>query len=150
MALDKRDAPYYSLDMPAAQTATATKIAASTIAITRAEGPARLCKTRVFKTWKNASAALLAAAHTYPEGGCYDKHDLVVTFADGETYSGRLDCKRDGGDCDVALHVREYVEFLAGARKPDHMSEEQYLEHMRRDPNQMGEALAFLATYQIG
>lgn len=150
MALDGRDAPYYSLDMPAAQTATAAKIAASTIAITRAEGPARLCKTRVFKTWKNASAALLAAAHTYPEGGCYDKHDLVVTFADGETYSGRLDCKRDGGDCDVALHVREYVEFLAGARKPDHMSEEQYLEHMRRDPNQMGEALAFLATYQIG
>ena len=131
-------------------TATASKIPASSIAITRAEGPARLCKTRVFKTWKNASAALLAAAHTYPEGGCYDKHDLVVTFADGETYSGRLDCKRDGGDCDVALHVREYVEFLAGARKPDHMSEEQYLEHMRRDPNQMGEALAFLATYQIG
>jgi len=134
--------------MPATQ--TATKIAAATIAITRAEGPVRLCKTRVFKTWKNASAALLAAAHTYPEGGCYDKHDLTVTFKDGETYKGRLDCKRDGSDCDVALHVREYVEFLAGARKPDHMTDEQYVEHMRRDPAQMGEALAFLATYEIG
>lgn len=134
--------------MPATQ--TATKIPAVTIAITRAEGPARLCRTRVFKTWKNASAALLAAAHTYPEGGCYDKHDLVVTFKDGETYQGRLDCKRDGGDCDVAAHVREYVEFLAGVNKPAHMTEAQYADHMRSDPNQMGEALAFLATYQIG
>jgi len=131
-------------------TQTATKIAAATIAITRAEGPVRLCKTRVFKTWKNASAALHAAAHTYPEGGCYDKHDLTVTFKDGETYHGRLDCKRDGSDCDVAQHVQEFVEFLAGVRKPDHMTDAQYAEHMRRNPAQMGEALAFLATYQIG
>lgn len=34
--------------------------------------------------------------------------------------------------------------------RPDLMSDDQYLEHMRRDPAKMGEALAFLATYQIG
>jgi hypothetical protein len=72
---------------------TATKTPAIAIAITRAEGPVRLCRTRTFKTWKNAAAALLAAAATYPASGGYDKHDLVVTFADGETYKGRLDCK---------------------------------------------------------
>ena len=102
-------------------TQTAAKIPALTIAITRAEGPARLCRTRVFKTWKNASAALLAAAHTYPEGGCYDKHDLVVTFADGETYSGRLDCKRDGGDCDnqtQACRSREAASTHAASTVP--------------------------------
>ena len=133
-----------------AQTATASKIHAVAIAITRAEGPARLCRTRTFKTWKNASAALLAACHTYPEGGCYDKHDLVVTFADGETYKGRLDCKANGDDCDVAVHVREYVEFLAGARRPDHMTPEQYSAILRDDLAGAAEALAFLATYQIG
>ena len=134
----------------AAQTASASKIHAVAIAITRAEGPARLCRTRTFKTWKNASAALLAACHTYPEGGCYDKHDLVVTFADGETYKGRLDCKANGDDCDVAVHVREYVEFLAGARRPDHMTPEQYSTYLRREPAVVGEALTFLATYEIG
>ena len=41
--------------------ATAAKITASYIVIKRAEGPARLCRTRTFKTWKNAHAALLAS-----------------------------------------------------------------------------------------
>ena len=133
--------------MPAAQ--SVTKVRVSTIAITRAEGPARLCRTRTFKTWKNASAALLAAAHTYPTGGCYDKHDLVITFADGETYNGRLDCTADGSDCDVAAHVLEYVEFLAGARKPDHVTAEQYKAMLREDLGRAAEALAFLATYDL-
>ena len=70
--------------MNAATTARKTPVAS--IEITRAEGPARLCRIRTFKTWRNASAALAAAASTYPEGGAYDKHDFVVTFADGETY----------------------------------------------------------------
>jgi hypothetical protein len=137
--------------MPAANTAavqTATKIRATSIAITRAEGPTRLCRTRVFKTWKNASAALLAAAHTYPTSG-YDKHDLVVTFADGETYSGRLDCQADGSDCNPATHIREYVEFLAGAARPSHMSEKQYSDFLRSDPARVAEAMAFLATYEL-
>ena len=134
--------------MPATQ--TARKTALLSIVITRAEGPVRLCRTRTFKTWKNASAALLAAAHTYPAGGCYDKHDLTVTFADGETYTGRLDCTATGGDCDVAAHVREGLEFMAGAKCPAHMTPEQYTAILRADPARAGEALAFLATYDLG
>lgn len=130
--------------------ATARKIPVVFIEITRAEGPARLCKTRIFKTWRNASAALVTAMNTYPEGGAYDKHDLVITFADGETYKGRLDCKRDGSDCDVAAHVRETMEFYAGARCPAHMTPEQYSTHLRREPADVAEALAFLATYELG
>ena len=129
---------------------TARKTPVTSIEITRAEGPARLCRIRTFKTWRNASAALAAAANTYPEGGAYDKHDLVVTFADGETYKGRLDCKRDGSDCDVAAHVRETLEFYAGARRPAHMTPEQYSTYLRREPADVAEALTFLATYEIG
>lgn len=134
--------------MPATQ--TVRKIRPVSISITRAEGPARLCRTRTFKVWANASAALLADSHTYPEGGSYDKHDLVVTFADGEIYKGRLDCKRDGSDCDVARHVRENVEFMAGARRPAHISPEKYLEMLREDPSEVAAALAYLATYDLG
>lgn len=132
-------------------TATAaTKIPVDHIVITRAEGPVHLCKPRVFSSWKDASAALLAQAHTYPTGRCYDKHDLAVRFADGEPYTGRLDCSADGTDCDVALHVREYVEFLAGARKPDHVTDDAYAAMLREDPSRVAEALAFLATYDLG
>lgn len=78
------------------QTATATKIPVSRIEVTRAEGPVRLCRKRSFNSLAAASAALLKAAPTYPPGGCYDKHDFKITFADGETYEGRLDCQRSG------------------------------------------------------
>lgn len=49
----------------------------------------------------------------------------------------------------MAAHVREHVEFLAGARKPAWMSDEMYSERLRSDVGQVGEALAFLATYDL-
>jgi hypothetical protein len=129
--------------------ATAAKIPAVSIAITRAEGPARLCRTRTFKTWKNAHAALLAAVKTYPAGGGYDKHDLLVTFADGETYKGRLDCKADGSDTDPAQHIRDAVAFMAGNRCPAHWDAEKYHAHIKENLADAAEALAFLATYEV-
>ena len=129
--------------------ATVQKIPAVRVTVTRAEGPAALCKTRWFGSFANATAALLKGAHTYPKTGGYDKHDLEVRFADGEIYKGRLDCKADGSDCDVARHVREALEFYAGARKPAHMTDEQYSVYLRREPAEVAEALAFLATYEV-
>ena len=136
--------------MPATQTATAAKIPAIAIAITRAEGPVRLCRTRTFKTWKNAAAALLAAASTYPTSGAYDKHDLVVTFADGETYKGRLDCKANGEDCDPAKHINDALAFMAGDLCPAHWDADKYKAHVKENLADAAEAMAFLATYQIG
>lgn len=150
MALDRRAGFTYSHHMLAAQ--TAAKIAATLILIDRAEGPIELCRASTFSEgdiWARASASLLAAAGTYPASG-YDKHDLFVTFEDGEKYHGRLDCRADGDDCDVAKHVRENLEFMAGAAKPVHMTDAQYAAYLRSDPEQVAEALAFLATYQIG
>ena len=77
-----------------------------------------MCRTRTFKTWKNAHAALLA-------------HDLLVTFADGETYKGRLDCKADGSDTDPAQHIRDAVAFMAGNRCPAHWDAEKYHAHIK-------------------
>lgn len=128
----------------------AKKIPAVKITIVRAEGPAALCKSRWFGSFAAASKALLKAAHTYPKTGGYDKHDLEVKFADGEIYKGRLDCKANGEDCNVAAHVREALEFSAGARKPLHMTDERYSAMLRREPADVAEALAFLATYEIG
>ena len=135
--------------MPAAQ--TASKIPAVSIAITRAEGPVRLCRTRTFKTWKNAAAALLAASATYPaSSGGYDKHDLVVTFADGETYKGRLDCKANGEDCDPAKHINDAIAFMSGDLCPAHWDADKYKAHIKENLSDAAEAMAFIATYQIG
>lgn len=126
----------------------ATKTPVAFITITRAEGPSALCVTRDFSSFEAASAALRRDMHTYSAMG-YDKHDLAVRFVDGEIYRGRLDCKRDGSDYDVARHVRETLEFYAGARKPAHMTDAQYSAYLRREPADVAEALAYLATYEI-
>ena len=130
-------------------TATTPKIPAVSIAITRAEGPVRLCRTRTFLTWKNAAAALLAASHTYPASGGYDKHDLVVTFADGETYKGRLDCKANGEDCDPAQHIRDALAFMSGNLCPAHWDADKYKAHIKENLTKAAEAMAFIATYEI-
>jgi len=138
-------------------TATDTaKTSATSLIITRAEGPINLCISRIFDTddsgtcWTKAAAFLRSQCHTFPASGGYDKHDLCVYFADGETYKGRLDCKANGEDCDPADHVRVFVEFVAGLRCPAHWSAEKYMAHIKEDLADAAEAMAFLATYQIG
>lgn len=135
--------------------ATAAKIPASTIVIKRAEGPYDLCVARVFSTdetascWSKAAAWLSSQCSTFPACGGYDKHDMTVTFADGEIYKGRLDCKADGSDTDPAEHVRDALAFMAGNRCPAHWSPEKYKAHIKENLTAAGEALAFLATYEV-
>lgn len=66
-------------------------------------------------------------------GGGYCKTDFVATFADGETYEGRFDLhaiddKQETSNGAICLlrHMQDYIEFLAGERKPDHMTEATY------------------------
>jgi hypothetical protein len=77
------------------------------ITITRAEGPTDLCdKPHTFDSWDAARHWLLRQRPTYSAQG-YDKHDCTVTWEDGSSYSLRLDCTRDGDDCDVAERIRD-------------------------------------------
>lgn len=129
---------------------------ATSIKIARAEGPHYLCVTREFEgsdCWSRASAWLVSQGHTYPKTGGYDKHDFTVTFDDGETYEGRLDCQHwtlENTDLNVAKHVRDFIEFHAGERRPAHMSVEQYKLYLNRmGEGEVKEAQAFLAEYEI-
>lgn len=125
------------------------------IQITRAEGPTHLCDApETFEgdsCWKKARAWLWLWSHTFPRNGGYDKHDFTVTFEDGETYEGRLDCKHfscDDNDLDVAKHVRWHLEFMAGQYCPPHLSDERY-KRVVADFGQAEQSAKFLLEYDI-
>lgn len=127
------------------------------IKLTRAEGPHHLCGVvQEFEgddCWRSASRWLWSQAYTFPKSGGYDKHDFVVTFEDGETYEGRLDCKSDlcgDSDINIAKHMSEFLGFLAGTRRPAHMSESDYRRYLGEVGGEdVDKAKAFLAEYEI-
>jgi hypothetical protein len=135
-------------------------IQAKKITITRAEGPTELCKTRSFEgpdCWEHARNWLHGQSWTYPQKGGYDKHDFVVEFEDGDTYEGRLDCKHhdcEDADLDVASHIRQFVEFMAGVRCPSGKSSSEFEATLdtlhRRGETTREEYKKFLATYSLG
>jgi hypothetical protein len=134
----------------------ATKTAAARITITRAEGPHELCgKTKVFegaRCWGAANAWLFGQSETFPASGGYDKHDFVVEFADGEKYAGRLDCKASDchdPDLNVAEHVRGFIEFMAGIRRPAWMNDAQWERALAQHADDRPAAIEYLATYAI-
>lgn len=129
---------------------------ATKIKIVRAEGPHHLCGVaREFEgdaCWKDAAHWLWGQSYTFPKNGGYDKHDVVVTFEDGETYEGRLDCmhySREDADLNVAKHVRSFLTFLAGERRPAHMTAERYAAYLGETGDAPEKARTFLAEYEI-
>ena len=127
------------------------------IQITRAEGPTRLCgKTYTFEgesCWEDARHHLYGQSSTFPKSGGYDKHDFVVTFDDGETWEGRLDCKHctcDDPDLDVKGHIRSYAEFYAGRRRPAYMKPEVYLRVVEENAEAKKFMVEFLESYDVG
>jgi hypothetical protein len=130
-------------------------IVANMIAIKRAEGPTALCVRKTFVgpgCWADANAWLRSQSNTYPASGGCDKHDFVVTWNDGDTYEGRLDCKASGctnNDLDVGRHIVEGLEFLAGTHCPVHMSEEQYRGYLTYNKIECAEYVAYLGEHVI-
>lgn len=100
------------------------------VIIERAEGPNALCgKVHTFASCAEASAWLLSQSNTFPAKGGYDKHDFTVTFEDGETYSGRLDCKAfecKDNDLDVYGHMLDLARWMSGREKFPHCGKEKY------------------------
>jgi hypothetical protein len=87
-----------------------------------------------FPTLHAANCLLTELAETAPgPRGGYDKTAFRVTWADGEIYEGRYDlhhrqCRQENpnGRIDLGDHMRVFLEFYAGLRKPSHMSREDY------------------------
>jgi hypothetical protein len=132
------------------------KIPAVKITINRAEGPHDLCGHPMTfdgpECWLDANVWLLRQSRTFPATGGYDKHDFSVEFADGETYQGRLDCKAsncDDPDLNVGKHMRDFIEFMAGIRRPAWMNDMQWARALAQYADDRSAALEYLSTYAI-
>ncbi len=127
-----------------------------TITITRAEGPTKECGTRTAQSWIEANAILYSWSRTAPEHGGYDKCDFHIMFEDGTEYSGRYDLmhfRRERPN--LALHVRNFVGYLAGELPAWAIGKPKDIERVRRHQQSLGEetkreAEQFLATYDLG
>jgi hypothetical protein len=125
------------------------------IILERGEGPRDDCdKPVVFKTFEEAKHALGFMARNAPKSGGYDKTDFIVVWHDGETYEGRVDLKREHVlGYDLREHIRDFLSFHAGIRKPPHMSQERYDEYLaaaeREEPGEKQKAAEYLGRYDI-
>lgn len=101
------------------------------------------CWAQVDAISNRARAALINSGR-----GGYDKTKFVITFADGQTYSGRWDIAANDHDGrTLADHVLSCLRFYAGETQPDHLSTEDYAHCVH---GKGAEATAFLNTYRIG
>ena len=60
------------------------------------------------------NAYLREISATAPKGGCYDKTDVVISFADGTEWEARFDVKHftePDNDTDLRQHVRDFLFF---------------------------------------
>lgn len=131
-------------------------IKAKHILVHRVEGYAHECvpvTTTGSRPWDEANAHLLRMSATAPKDGTYDKTDFTVTYEDGETHEGRYDLKPHSVEVpDLAKHVRDFLQFYAGLRKPAHMTQERYDAFLAQPSTRKHheECKAFLETYEIG
>ncbi|MCR8641514.1 hypothetical protein NV379_02485 [Paenibacillus sp. N1-5-1-14] len=60
--------------------------------------------------------------------GGYDKTKFVITWTDGDTYTGRLDVEKkdENKQTPIKDHITDWLQFLTVDKKPSHMSVEQY------------------------
>lgn len=84
--------------------------------------------------WPAANAWLLLQSTVAPATGGYDKHDFTITWEDGETYEGRYDLKHYSIEWpNLKRHVEGFARFMAGLRRPTHMTAEEYVLCVSRD-----------------
>jgi hypothetical protein len=102
------------------------------IVIVRAEGPSSLCgKPKYFDSFITANNYLSSQSYSFPKTGGYDKHDFKITFIDGQTYDGRLDCKHHlctDNDLNLYDHIVTFCKFYSGRMEylPEHLTKEDY------------------------
>ena len=119
--------------------------------VRQAEGRAEECTSGFFPTIAAANKDLARRARTMPNTGGYFKCDFVVTFGDGEQYVGRFDLTHaHASHASIAQQMVEHLLFVAGVRKPSHMTAEQYTAFIADVPATKREAAArYLGTYDL-
>jgi hypothetical protein len=127
------------------------KIRVQSVFLERAEGPTAECIAVTVPTLTEATATLRRWSWSAPKpGGGYDKCDFRVTFADGETYEGRYDLQRDlAGEGPLSKHIRDFMLFCAGQRRPSHMTEDVYRGFVHVQFGDPAPYLEFLARYDL-
>jgi hypothetical protein len=134
------------------------KIGVSKIQLRFAEGPSHMSGTVVdivaapgTDVWKSSNKVLMDWAMYIKKGMAgFLKQDFIITWKDGETYKGRYDLVEDDKlRANLSKHVVENVTFLAGLRRPGHMTEEQYDQYVDRS-GMKKDALEFLSKYELG
>lgn len=79
--------------------------------------------------------------------GCYAKTKFRLTWADGETYEGRLDVNTKE-DYDLGQHILDHLNFYGGLHCPAHWNEEEYQRFIHNDNNPQ-EYIDYLNKYEI-
>lgn len=129
---------------------TTTKIRARKIMVNCAEGPTFLLGPKTAYSFDDADLLLWRIAQHGPDLGYY-KTDFAIEFEDGTVYEGRFDVARwDRAQPDLRKHVREFVQFYAGLRKPAHLTDRQYQTIIRRaGEDEPRKYAAFLENYEV-
>jgi hypothetical protein len=136
-------------------TTPARKFKMSKIEIARGEGPSAECgKTATVLTWAGSDRVIQQWAKTAPgPNQGYDKCDFIVTWENGETYTGRFDMRQHdtGYSNHLPRHIRNLVAFYAGLEKPDHMTPAQYRQFLASEttPAEMESARQWLEQYAL-
>ena len=125
------------------------------IIIDRWEGPVEMCDMeKKFSTWEAANNWLQSQSHSFPKGGCYDKHGFKVTWEDGEEYEGRLDCKHfteTDNDLNLKQHIIDHCIWHAGKKVNPWCGKEKYEQMMadweRYKPGTKQSYIDFLNKY---
>ena len=123
------------------------------ITITRAEGTIEeVDRPKTVSSFEEADRVLREWSETAPKELGYDKCDFTISYEDGETYKGRYDLKHWATEYpNLGKHVRDFVTFHAGQRKPVWMTDEQYQNAMGMSHIQemKPEFERFLKNYEI-
>jgi hypothetical protein len=130
-------------------------IKATKIEMTRAEGRREMdFSTYTFGTWEVANDRIADIAKTVE--GHSDKVDFAIHFEDGFIYNGTICVTPADADGYVTLtdHIRDFLSFEMGVRKPAHLTEAQYADFIEKraeiSPDHLAEVQKFATTYRIG
>lgn len=84
-------------------------------------------------SFAEADAVLLRWSETAPEHGGYNKCGFVITWPDGDTYTGRFDLVHHRRERpSLRDHISGQAEFWLGTGCPMHMGEEEYRQAIER------------------
>ncbi len=106
-------------------------------------------------TWSEAELAIQSMAAVAPDAG-YDKTSFRIEWADGETYTARLEIARpmSAAPAPLSSHVRLALEFTAGRWRPGEMTDEQQraflAEGEQFSPGRAAWAAKILDGYEMG